>query len=174
MLNDGPVTLRAIEARDLAQLAAWRNDPTVRRQTREWRLLTAADQERWFARISGPDRKDFMFVIEVDGTPIGAAGLVHWDARDRTAEISYYIGEPDARGAGHATRALRLLHRYGFGELGLERIFAEVFADNAGSLALLKKLGYTQEGVLRQHVFRDGERLDSVIFGLLRREWKDA
>src|SRR5439155_17900390 len=57
-LSDGVLNLRPVRRDDLAQLAEWRNAPEIRQRTREWKPLNDADQERWFQRISGPERPD--------------------------------------------------------------------------------------------------------------------
>lgn len=176
-LTDGTVSLRPITKEDLPQLADWRNDPDLRVRTREWRPLTMVDQERWFSRISSPETHDFMFVITTATTDnthaaVGVGGLCHWAPRDRTAEISIYIGAREYRNRGLAGRAFDILHRYGFEELALDRIWAEVYSFNDPVLKLLDRAGYQREGVLRQHVFRNGQRIDAVMFGLLRPEWK--
>lgn len=74
-LSDNVVNLRPVTRADLPQLAAWRNDPELRARTREFRPLTDVDQERWLAKISGADRRDFMFVVErVLPIPCGRLG----------------------------------------------------------------------------------------------------
>jgi RimJ/RimL family protein N-acetyltransferase len=59
--------------------------------------------------------------------------------------------------------------------LDLDRITAEVFADNPRSARLLDGVGFVREGVMREGVMResihrDGQRVDELIFGLLRHE----
>ena len=61
---------------------------------------------------------------------------------------------------------------HGFSELGLERITAEVHSSNSRMLGLVEKLGFKQEGVLRQHETRQGIKEDVHLFGLLRGEFQ--
>ena len=181
-LDDGQgLSLRPVERADLPRLRDWRNQPDIRLRTREWRPLTLEHQERWFQRITATDASDFMFLIVVTvevgefvapPQEAGVVGWTHWSPIDQVAETSFYIGPAEARGKGYAHRALVLLHEWGFQGLGLARAFAEVYADNAASIALLIRLGYREEGRLRSHVFRDGRRQDSLLLGLLREEWK--
>lgn len=90
--------------------------------------------------------------------------------RDRRAELGYWLAQP-AWGHGFATEAAQALVDFGFSELGLARIYAQVLADNRASLRVLDKLGMVNEGVKRQHV-QKGRRLhDVVLYGLLRDEW---
>jgi RimJ/RimL family protein N-acetyltransferase len=173
-LSNQQINLRPVRRTDLDLLAEWRNDPDIRRATREWRALTEADQEHWFQRISGPDRRDHMFVVEraADGLPVGVVGLVHWSPTDGTAEISFFIGRRDARGQGYARGALDLLLTWGFDVMRLERVSAETYEFNDASFGLLTSLGFVVEGRLRSHVHRDSRRWDANILGLLRDEWR--
>ena len=173
-LSDDRVRLRPVEVADLPQLAAWRNDPEIRTRTREFRPLNQESQRRWFERISGPDSREFMFVVEAVtawGDAVGVVGLCNYQPRSQIAETSFYIGPPNARRQGFAAASLRLLHGWGFGELGLNRIEAEVYAFNEPSIALLKKLGFIEEGRRRLAIWHNGARCDSLLFGLLRLEW---
>jgi [ribosomal protein S5]-alanine N-acetyltransferase len=91
-------------------------------------------------------------------------------ARDHRAELGYWLAAP-AWGVGIATEAARAIVDFGFRELVLARIYAQVLAANRGSMRVLDKLGMVAEGVKRQHV-RKGRRLhDLVLYGLLREEW---
>ena len=91
-------------------------------------------------------------------------------ARDRRAELGYWLAVP-AWGQGIATEAVRALVDYGFREIVLARIYAQVIAGNDVSMRVLDKIGMVREGVKRQHV-RKGHRLhDVTIYGLLRSEW---
>lgn len=170
--DENVVGLRPVEDVDLTMLAAWRNSPELRVRTREFRPLSWLDQDKWLESQAGKSRRDLMFVVVANKRPVGVVGLCHWEPRDRTAEVSFYIGDESARGRGVAAAALRLLHGYGFDEVGLDRIWAECYAFNEPGIKLLKKLGYVEEGRLRNHVFRGGQRVDSVMLGLLREEWR--
>lgn len=74
-------------------------------------------------------------------------------------------------GRGYATDAARALVTYAFKELGLHRITAAIGPDNAASIAVVQQLGFTREGVLRDHVFTNGAWRDSVLFSVLAHEW---
>jgi RimJ/RimL family protein N-acetyltransferase len=60
---------------------------------------------------------------------------------------------------------------HAFDVLDLDRITAEVFADNTRSVRLFEGVGFVREGVMRESIHRDGQRVDELIFGLLRHEW---
>lgn len=94
-------------------------------------------------------------------------------SRMRTGHVGYWCAA-EARGRGVATRALRLLSRYGFEELGLQRLELITDPDNLASQRVAEKVGYRREGVLRSHLDHpDGRRRDSVMFSLLPGELVD-
>jgi RimJ/RimL family protein N-acetyltransferase len=62
--------------------------------------------------------------------------------------------------------------RFAFHELNLHRVCLTVFSYNAPAIALYERLGFVREGVYREHIERDGQHFDMLLFGLLRREWE--
>jgi len=84
----------------------------------------------------------------------------------RRAELGYWVGVP-YWGNGYATEAARAVVKYGFGTLGLHRIFASHFANNPASARVLRKIGMRYEGRLRGHVLKWGEFLDLEMYGML-------
>ena len=90
--------------------------------------------------------------------------------RDRRAELGYWLGH-HAWGFGFATEATRAMIDFGFRELSLARIYAQVLAGNHASMRVLDKLGMVNEGVKRQHVRKGNTLVDVVLYGLLRDEW---
>jgi ribosomal-protein-alanine N-acetyltransferase len=91
-------------------------------------------------------------------------------ARDRRAELGYWIIASEW-GQGITTEAASAVVDFGFDELGLARIYAQVFAANAASARVLDKLGMVHEGIKRQHVRKGRTLVDVMIYGLLRDEW---
>lgn len=100
---------------------------------------------------------------------IGTVSLRRY-VRDRRAELGYWLAAP-AWGKGLATEAARAAVDFGFRELDLARVYAQVLAGNRASLGVLDKLGMVNEGVKRQHVHKARRLHDVVIYGLLRDEW---
>jgi [ribosomal protein S5]-alanine N-acetyltransferase len=103
------------------------------------------------------------------GTLVGGVGL-NMEEQHQRAELGYWIGVP-FWGHGYATEASRAMMRYGFGDLRLNRIFAQHFGNNPASGRVLTKLGMKYEGCQRQHICKWGEFLDLELFGISRQEW---
>ncbi|MDQ3365399.1 MAG: GNAT family N-acetyltransferase [Myxococcota bacterium] len=93
-------------------------------------------------------------------------------ARDRRAELGYWLAA-SAWGHGFATEATRRVVDFGFRELGLARIYAQVIEGNTASIHVLEKLGMVHEGVKRQHLLQARRLHDIVLYGLLRDEWDE-
>lgn len=164
------ITLNAICKADLPTLAFWRNSENIRVRTREFKPLNEIEQEKWLNGISGSD-KNIMFLVCNNRISVGVVGLCGIDYRNGTAEISFYIGKKEMQRTGNCFVALNLLIGYGFNELRLNRIFAEVFDFNVPCIKLLEKLNFKHEGTLRSHVFRLGKHSDSLMYGLLKEEY---
>ncbi len=85
------------------------------------------------------------------------------------AKVGYWLAA-DARGQGHATRAVRLICDWGFRSLGLERIELRAAVENVGSQRVAERAGFTREAVPRRYLRIKGQQLDMVAFGLLAGE----
>lgn len=100
----------------------------------------------------------------------GAVSLALKPAHAR-GELGYWIGAPFWN-RGYATEAAGLVLRFGFEELGLNRVHAQHFTRNPSSGRVMQKLGMRHEGRLRQHVARWGRYEDLEQYGILRDEWR--
>ncbi|MFF7240175.1 GNAT family N-acetyltransferase [Streptomyces collinus] len=119
---------------------------------------------------SGDDR--FTLVVEsaATGEWVGTVGTHHTAPRSGRFEFDVAIAA-DHRRQGCATEALVLLLRFMFAERRYHKCLATVFAHNEASLALTRRLGFVEEGRLREHVFFAGRHHDLVLMGLLADEF---
>src|SRR5579875_2133466 len=88
-----------------------------------------------------------------------------------TASLGYWIGEPYAR-QGYMSAALPLVLDFAFGRLRLHRVEAACLPTNIPSRALLKKVGFQQEGLARQYLCIQGKWQDHLLFAILREDWR--
>ena len=86
---------------------------------------------------------------------------------DQRAELGYWLGRP-YWGHGYCTEAVRAVLDFGFGQLGLNRIFACHFARNPASGRVMQKAGLTHEGCLRRHAKKGDAFEDVEIYAVLR------
>lgn len=99
--------------------------------------------------------------VEIDG--------IQW--QNKNCGISYLLGKQELRRQGIATAALRLVFAYCFEQLGMHRLQVTIYEFNTASIQLVKKLGFRQEGVFREHIAVKAKRYDMILFGMLRTEW---
>ena len=169
-LRDGPTSLRAWREDDVPALVTLCRDPEIVR----WIGLSPTygpDEAR--AYVQGAEHSAraglavaFGIVDPVTDVVHGSISLISIAWPDRRAEVGYWLGA-DARGHGHATRAVRLICGWGFTGLGLERIALIAAVANLASRAVAGRGGFTHEAVLRSYLQTDAGRLDAVCFGLL-------
>ncbi|MBV9353989.1 MAG: GNAT family N-acetyltransferase, partial [Chloroflexi bacterium] len=111
----------------------------------------------------------FAIVAPDDARLLGSISLMRFSWVDVRAEVGYFLAR-EARGQGHAVRAVRLVCAWGFDALGLERIDLLVATGNAPSQRVAERAGFTREAVLRSYFPSSEGRLDMVAFGLLAGE----
>jgi RimJ/RimL family protein N-acetyltransferase len=187
MLIGKKVILEDIHPDSVEQMRVWRNDPNLRQYFREYKYISVDKQKEWYAsRGNNSDPRHVYFQIMemphvsnstnkhswavIKRRLIGCCGLHYIDWRIRTAEFGIFLG--DGRGGGKGKEALAMMCDYGFRELNLHRIWCEVYDGNA-SINLYRKLGFRDEGVLRDSYFCNGSYVNSLILGVLEDEWFD-
>ncbi len=166
--------LRGIEADDLPKLLKWRNRPEFRRFFREHRELTSEQQSAWYEDIVLKDQSVKMFAIVAldDGRLLGACGLCYVDWINRSADFSIYIGDRDLYiDETLAPDAAWTLLAYGFGELNLHRVWAEIYTIDEAKQAFFQGLGFLLDGRHRETYWSDGAWHDSLFYGLLRQDY---
>lgn len=174
MIAGSKTYLTALNRSSLEQLREWRNNPELRKYFREYREISDAMQESWFnSKVLNNDKQvDFEIHDLKTGKLIGHCGLNYISWVNRTAELAVYIGEPSFRNGGYGFDALTMLMNYGFNILNLNRIWCEVFSNNE-AIHIYRKLGFVDEGKLRQHHYENGEYLDCFMLGLLKSDWNN-
>ncbi len=171
------LTLRTPTLADVEAITAFANDPEC-----SWggygipHPCSDEDSEAWVRK--GGKKLDeeagyaFLLVRKEDGAIIGDVQL-NRDAPRNVGDIGYIVGK-EHRGAGYAEEAARELLRFAFEDIELHRVYATCWRSNERSAHILEKLGFTREGVLREHALKWGKYEDDVYYGLLRREWEEA
>ncbi len=174
MIKGNLVGLRAVEKEDLPLLRDWRNITDFRRNFRESRELSLADQESWFNSLQNTKHINFMFVVEDLETnkPIGAAGLLYINWIIRSADFSFYIGDKEQYigNDGRAKEAAELLIRYGFDNLNLHKIWMELYEFDKQKIDFFtEEFNFKQDGLLRDNCFEDGKYWNSLIISLIKK-----
>ena len=101
----------------------------------------------------------------------GSVGLTRLDRENRQAEFGIWLACGDT-GRGTASHAVNVLLGFLFGDYGLHRVTAQCAVDNARSIRLMERAGFTREGRLRDAEFAGDTPRDLYVYGLLAREWR--
>ena len=162
-------TVRALTEDDLPMVLAWRNHPAVRGLMLTQHEITLEEHRQWFGRVKHDKSRQQLIVM--DGTlPLG---FVQFNSVSQggIADWGFYL-RPDApSGSGTKLGQAALMHA--FNVLGLHKVCGQAIESNAASIAFHQKMGFREEGRLR-----DQQRIldwyhTLVCFGLLAKEWQE-
>lgn len=175
MIKGKKVYLTTIEEEDLEQLRYWRNLPEYRKYFREYREISSNMQKKWFEHSVNNDNKTVMFAIRMieNDELVGCCGLCYINWVHRHSDLSLYIGKDEAYidNEGIAEESCRLLFQYGFNELGLNKIWTEIYEFDKKKYDLYKKFHFYEDGFLRKQYFYEGKWFGSYLLSLLREEF---
>lgn len=164
------VVLRAMGPEDAEALWRWNHDAEVMRWMDENYPQPLVQVQRWLDERPRNDFGDVLFGIEAQGTLVGLVRLHGAEPEFGIAELDIYLGEKEHWGKGYATDAVRTACRYGFDKMRLHKITLTVVTENEAAHHIYRKVGFVDEGRLRQSFRRDGTWLDKFTMGLLADE----
>src|SRR5512136_2977192 len=140
MIQGERIRLRRDERADVSRFVDWLNDPQVRQYLSLNMPISMASEEQWFENMLKKPAAEQPFVIEIresspvdDGSGwqmVGNCGFMDIDPNVRSAEVGLFIGDKSCWNKGYGTEVMRLLIRYGFDTMNLNRIFLKVDEDN--------------------------------------------
>lgn len=159
--------VRRLAAQDLPAVLSWRNHPSVRSVMFSQHEIAPEEHQVWFERTSSdPSRR--LLIVEDEAGPLGfvqfndvvANGIADWG----------FYARPDApKGTGRRLGTAALDHA--FNELGLHKVCGQAITTNDASIAMHRRLGFVEEGILRDQKYVNGTYYSLMCFGLLRQEW---
>jgi len=162
-LHDAPMLSRLAGRREIADTTISIPHPYSEEQARQW-IAGFADL---FAQGKVVV---FGMTLKREASLAGTIGLRDIDAEHSQAELGFWVAV-EYWGQGYATEAARAVIGFGFGQLGLNRIYAHHMVRNPASGRVLTKVGMKPEGLLRQRVRKWGMFEDVVPLAMLREEW---
>lgn len=178
-VDPGPIeserlTVRLLRESDLPALLEVNGDEgtTALLPYPTWHSLD--DARAWHARMVGLQAAgsalQFAVVSKASGLAIGTCLLFRYEEGSARVELGYVLGRAHW-GRGLMREALGVLLDHAFANMNVRRVEAEVDPRNIASAGLLRRLGFTREGLLRQRWITKGEATDVEVFGLLRSDW---
>ena len=172
MLEGKNVNLRVMEKEDLPLHAGWSNNqefqgeyyfPTQRSRTETEKVMSEPGPYEW---------KDFV-IEKKDGPKIGIIDSFYMlHPMGKVPEIGYAL-IPSERGKGYCTEAAQIMVDYLFLTKEAPCIQTSTDARNTASQRVLEKIGFKKEGTMRKRFYSRGDWQDTILFSILREEWKE-
>jgi ribosomal-protein-alanine N-acetyltransferase len=175
VLHTPRLLLREIGPADAEPLFAIHSDPEVMRWYGVDPITSPAESSRladmfaaWFIGGTG-----YRWALQrhEDGRLIGTCGLFRWNKSWRNCVTGYELGRM-YQGQGYMREAMSRMLDYGFDDMQLHRIQAEVHPENAASIGLATRLGFRFEGVHREQAYWAGQYHDLQCYALLATDWR--
>ena len=152
---------------DLEYALRWRNHTDIRRFMLSQHVITPSEHRAWFDRASR-DETRALLVIEEYGRPLGCV-IFSGVKKGATADWSFYSA-PESP-AGNGTRICATALDFAFSDLRLHKVAGRVLDFNHASIRIHQRLGFTQEGNLREHSLINGTYHNLFCFGVFSSEW---
>jgi UDP-4-amino-4,6-dideoxy-N-acetyl-beta-L-altrosamine N-acetyltransferase len=163
-------TVRALTEDDLPMVLVWRNHPAVRSYMLTQHEISLEEHRNWFAHVKEDKTRQQLIVLDgadplgfVQFNPVCQGGIADWG----------FYARPDApKGSGSKLGQAALAHA--FEKLGLHKVGGQAIECNVASIAFHQKLGFTEEGRLREQQ-RIANRYHTLFcFGLLAKDWQES
>ncbi|MFJ1595400.1 GNAT family N-acetyltransferase [Streptomyces sp. NPDC088261] len=123
------------------------------------------------AATATPRTEYGLAVVKKESTELIGFGRLALDPHQQRGATIGFALRPDAWGQGYGAETVRLLLGFGFGDLALHRIWGARSPLNEASARTMRAVGMVEEGTIREHVLRAGRWRDSVVHGILDREY---
>lgn len=164
--------VRCLQERDLSVRVEWMNNPKVYGSMHYEVPVLLENTIKWYEKnIGNKGRADMVF--EENGEVLAMGGLTGINRDVNKAELYIFVN-PNLQRGGVGTKATKLLCKYGFEQLGLNKIYLETNEDNWAARRVYEKCGFQLEGVHRAE-YKDcaGNWLGRMYYGLLKDELND-
>jgi len=163
---------RKLEAGDLENVMHWRMLPYITEYMNTDPVLTLEGQRQWYDKLVAAGEL-YHWIIEVDDTPCGLVYLADIDMVNKRCSYGHYVAVKKLRSFKLTLSLQMSMYDYVFERLGLNKMTTEVFCLNAGAIKMNDFYGCKTEGILRQHILKNGQYYDVCIQSMLAEEWKN-
>jgi len=168
--------LRPVELADAQTIQNWHNDPDIRSMARLGELpVTFVHEEKDIEEAIAREEDIYLLIVtKSTDKPVGFIRVNYIDRTSRNMWLRMIIGDKEATGKHLAEDSLRCVLHWLFSEQNVHRVSLETYGTNKRAIGFFKKLGFKQEGVIREAVYVAGEYHDIIAFGLLSREFQQV
>ncbi|MDF2065812.1 UDP-4-amino-4,6-dideoxy-N-acetyl-beta-L-altrosamine N-acetyltransferase [Bacillus sp. Cr_A10] len=165
------IRLKSITDEDLFIIFKWRNQQSIRNVMINSEIITWNQHISWYNDYKD-NHKSITKIFYFDDIPYGVLNVYDIDCKNQKCKWGFYVGELTAP-SGMGTILGYTSLNYIFENLKIKKLTAEVLSFNEKSLRFHYKLGFTNEGILREHLLMNNVYKDLYIFVILKEEWDD-
>ncbi len=162
--------LRQMKKEDLEQVLQWRNSERIRQSMYTDHIISESEHLAWFLRVM-ETKSSYHYVFEYDHNPIGVVNVNGINQYNMTCHWGFYLGEITAPRGTATVMGIMAIDEI-FYDLKMRKIIGEAIASNSDSITYHLRLGFAQEGILREQILKNNVPTDVVTFGLIEHEWK--
>jgi len=178
ILEDERVLLRPVKEEDWSNFT---NLPETSPEIWQYSLMAIQNKEdlkAYFqeAIISRKNGNSYAFIVfdKLTNEWVGCTRFYDIQLKSQSTQLGYTWYKTSVWGSGLNAHCKYLLLQFAFDQLGFERVEFRADYDNKRSIAAMKKIGCTEEGVLRNHLPKpNGGRRDSIVLSILKKEWQE-
>jgi len=177
MLIGKNIILRPLKMEDFEKTNKWRNDLELIKLTQGIRFPKTMEMDRdWFNQVlNDKSNRNIYFGID-EITTCEFVGIIQLNSINYisgTAIWGFIIGEKNKQGKGYSVEAPRLLFDYAFNILNLRKISGYPISFNKATMRMHQKIGnFKEEGILKKHVFFDGNYHDVFIMSIFKDDYE--
>jgi [ribosomal protein S5]-alanine N-acetyltransferase len=168
------VFLRALETNDYILINRWRNNPEINHYLGGNVFLVSSEREKKSVEDKiFDDSKNIYFAIcdIISNELIGFSSINNIDLRNLKAQWGgSLIGDKEYIGKGYGKESAALMLNFLFNQYPINKCYAYCLEDHPATIKLFLSFGFTQDGILRQDVFKHGEFKNILLFSILRSE----
>lgn len=175
MYNGKLVKLRAYREEDIERAVEFTNDEEVKKllDSNTPFPMTKWQEEEWVRTRKANSGFIYDFAIEdlETGKYIGGCSINECNIKSRNCTIGIMIGDKDYWSKGYGSDALSVLIKFIFEEVNIYKIKLNVFSFNKRAISCYKKLGFKEEGLLKDELYRNGKYCDVILMALFKEDW---
>ncbi|MGO4346680.1 GNAT family N-acetyltransferase [Paenibacillus sp. MCAF9] len=172
-LESERIYLRKLEELDAPIMLANTTDEEIRYMTGTKHNFTLEQIQAHIYNINNdPSRYDFAICLKDDDQMIGELSISDIDEENKKAGFRITMNSIKLTGKGYGTEALKIVLRFVFEELNLNRLELEVFSHNLRGIRAYEKAGFVKEGVLRESLYYGGTYSDEIIMAIIKKDYK--
>lgn len=160
------ITIRKFQEEDIPLKVKWINSQENNEYLHYDIPINEENTLKWFKTLSErPNRADF--TILANGVPAGLIGILDIDKINRKAELYIVLGEEKFKGKGISDQAIRLLLNLCTDSFNLNKIYLYTEEENRAAQKLFERCGFVQEGLLKDDLIYQGEKVNRFIYGII-------